>query len=223
LLGREKVACIVLSNCQSHYRLVIAVGMSSVVILILLEILSVLISNIICSDDWCSEKRGTLTVYVQPPKPEPVSDITLPDREILPAPPVRQEIADPRSADRAENEQGTERDEDIDPPSNLTPARDWYAVAKDTAKRTVAYRFDKEEVRMSMWRKTGSVMFKDIGEFDFQEPATIIADREFRVPVGVLGIGITIGGCFIGIPLAGIPVDRRSAGPNVIYCTDIYE
>lgn len=198
-------------------------GISSVAILILLEILSGLISNVICSDDWCSEKRGSLTVYVRSPKPELVPDITAPDREILPASSVGQEIADPRSADRAGHEQGAERDEDIDPPSNLTPGRDWYAVAKDAAKKTVADRFDQEEVRKLMWRKTGSVMFKDIGEFDFQEPATIIADREFRVPVGVLGIGITIGGCFIGIPLAGIPVDKRSAGPNVIYCTDIYE
>lgn len=210
------------SNCQSHCRLAIAVGLSSVVILILLEILSGLITSAICSDDWCSEKRETSTVYVLPPKPEPVSEIKLPDREILPTLPVRQEIADPQFADSAEGGQGTEQDKDMDPPS-MTPGIDWYAVAKDTAKRTMAGRFDQQELRESMWRKTGSVMFKDTGEFDFQEPETIIAKREFRVPVGVLGIGITIGGCFIGIPLAGIPVDRRSAGPNLIYCTEIYE
>ncbi len=223
LVGREGSPCIVLNNRRSHYRLAIAVGMSSVVILMILEFLSVLISNVICSEDWCSEKRGTSTVYVLPPEPRPVSDITLPDRQILPAPPVRQEMAAPRPADRAGNVPSTEHEEDIDSPSNLTPDRDWYAIAEDSAKRTMTDRFDQEEVRMSMWRKTGSVMFQDIGEFDFQEPATIIANREFRVPVGVLGIGITIGSCFIGIPLAGIPVDRRSAGPNVIYCTDIYE
>src|SRR5690606_31416712 len=119
-------------------------------------------------------------------------------------------------ADRAGDEQGTEQDEDVDPRTNLTHDRDWFAIAEDTAKRTMADRFDQHQVRMSMWRKTGSVMFKDTGEFDIQEPATIIASREFRVPVGVLGIGITVGGCFIGIPLAGIPVDRRSAGPNLI-------
>ena len=197
--------------------------MSSVTILILLEVLSVLISHAICTEDWCAEKRGTATVYVLPPKPEPVSDITLPDRELLPAPPVQQEVVDPRSADRAGNEEGAEHDEDNDALSNLTPDRDWYAIAEDAAKGTIADRFEQEEVRMTMWRETGSVMFRDIGEFDFQEPETIIAKREFRIPVGVLGIGMTIGGCFIGIPLAGIPVDKRSAGPNLIYCTDIYE
>ncbi len=211
------------SDCQSHHRLAIAVGVSSVVILVVLEILSVLIRSATCRDGWCSEERGIPTVYLRPPKPESVPDFTLPDREILPAPEVRQEVANPRFVDRAGSEQATELDEDMKPQSDLTTGKDWYAVAKETAKQTMADRYEQEEVRKSMWRQTGSVMFRDTGEFDFQEPDTIIAKSEFRIPVGVLGIGITLGGCFIGIPLAGIPVDRRSAGPNLIYCTDIYE
>ena len=66
-------------------------------------------------------------------------------------------------------------------------------------------------------------MFEDTGGFDVLTPKTIIADREFRVPVGVLGIGITIGSCFIGIPLAGIPVENRTVGPTLTYCPDIFE
>ena len=50
-----------------------------------------------------------------------------------------------------------------------------------------------------------------------------MAESKFRVPLGVLGIGLTIGGCFFGVPLAGIPVERRTAGPTVIYCADVYE
>ena len=129
------------SDCQSHHRLAIAVGVSSVVILVVLEILSVLIRSATCSDGWCSEDRGIPTVYLRPPKPESVPDFTLPDREILPAPAVRQEIANPRFVDRAGNEQATELDEGMDPPSSLAPGKDWYAVAKDTAERTMADRF----------------------------------------------------------------------------------
>lgn len=66
-------------------------------------------------------------------------------------------------------------------------------------------------------------MFKGTGEFAIREPPTVIADREFRVPLGVLGIELTIGGCFFGIPLAGIPVEERTVGPTVIFCRDIYE
>lgn len=66
-------------------------------------------------------------------------------------------------------------------------------------------------------------MFADTGEFEFEEPPTIIDDVKFRVPVGVLGVGVTIGGCFIGIPLAGIAVEERTVGVSIIYCKDVYE
>lgn len=213
----------VLENRQSHHRLIIAMGMSSVVILPLLEILSMLISNAVCRDAWCFEKFDILTVYIEQPKSEPVSEITLPDREIRPFPPVQKESANPLTAETAGNEHDAERDEKLYPPSDLTPVRDWYAAAKESARQIIDDRFDQEEIRKSMWRNTGSVMFKDTGEFDFHEPETVMAESKFRVPLGVLGIGITIGGCFFGIPLAGIPVERRTAGPTVIYCGDVYE
>ena len=103
------------------------------------------------------------------------------------------------------------------------PARDWYEIAREPVRQSIDEFFANEESRKKMWRQTGSVMFRDTGQFDFREPESIIAAREFRRPVGVLGIGLTIGGCFFGIPLAGIPVEERGVGPNVIYCTDIYE
>lgn len=213
----------VLENRQSHHRLIIAMAMSSVVILPLLEILSMLISNAVCSDARCFEKLDILTVYIVQPKSEPVSEITLPDHEIRPFPPVQQETANPQTAGTVGNEHDAERDEELYPPSDLTPVRDWYALAKESARQSIDDRFDQEEIRKLMWRKTGSVMFKDTGEFDVHEPETVMAESKFRVPLGVLGIGITIGGCFFGIPLAGIPVERRTAGPTVIYCGDVYE
>ena len=96
-------------------------------------------------------------------------------------------------------------------------------MAKESAIRSTDEVLQNEESREKMWRQTRSVMFADTGVFDVHEPAPVMPDIEFRVPVGVLGLGITIGGCFIGIPLAVIPVEERTARPNVIYCKDLYE
>lgn len=212
-----------LRNLQSHRRLIFSMGLSSVVALALLEFLSMLISNTACRDAWCFDELNFLTVYIERQKVEPISEVTLPDHRIRTAPELPAETATAKSADTAPVDQGAERDEQLNLPREMKPVRDWYAIAKDSANQIVGEHYRQEEIRQSMWRSTGSVMFKDTDGFDFHEPATVIADREFRVPVGVLGIGITIGGCFFGIPLAGIPVERRTAGPNVIYCTDIYE
>lgn len=212
-----------LETLQSHHRLITAMGVSSVVLGVLLGFLSELIRNTSCSDASCFDKPATLVVDIEQPESERISAITLPDLEIRTVPIAPQETAKAQSADTARSEQDADRDMDLDLLNELIPEQDWYSVAESSARQSVNDRFDQEEFRKSMWRKTGSVMFRDTGEFDFQEPATIIAAREFRVPLGVLGIGITIGGCFIGIPLAGIPVEERTAGPTVIYCTDLYK
>ena len=213
----------VLNIRQSHNRLAVAVGLSAVVTGALLEAVSTVIGNFHCSEDWCSQAQEATTVYLLPEVPEPVSENVLPDREIRQGTRMPQDVVSPGPSNRSKEGKAAKLGVDRVRPVNSTPARDWFAVARDVAEQSVADRFAHEENRASMWRRTGSVMFRDTGEFDLQEPATIIADREFRVPVGVLGLGVTIGGCFIGIPLAGIPVERRSAGPTVFYCTDIYE
>lgn len=189
---------------------------SSAIVFALLEILALLPGDADCSGAWCADRSGFLTVHLVQEESEPTSEITPRDDEIRTVPQEQQAIAGPRAADAALNEGQV-------PSIKLAPARDWQVIAKESARQSVDDRVSQEKIRRSMWLNTGSVMFRDEGGFDFHEPATVIANREFRVPVGVLGIGMTIGGCFIGIPLAGIPVERRSAGPNVIYCTDIYE
>ena len=198
-------------------------GMSSVVILALLGILSVLVGSAVCNDSWCFDEPSFLVVRIDEWKSDPVSEGSLPDRETQADPQLPRESAKAKSADATRVEQDVERVEVENPSGEKNSMRDWYAITKEAASQSVNDRYRQEEIRKIMWRNTGSVMFKDTGEFDFHEAPTIIADREFRVPLGVLGIGITIGGCFFGIPLAGIPVEKRTIGPNVIYCADIYE
>lgn len=211
-------------NRRSHNRLLVAIGLSTVIVAALIAFLSTLSLDPICSDGSCFPESSILTVNLRPPKSEAVSPPAEPVRELAPVPATPQEeMVGEGSDDGLDNERGPRHDEEASSPEESPPARDWQRLAKTVAQQTVAERFRQNEVAKSMLRKTGSIMFRDSGEFDFQEPATIIARREFKVPVGVLGIGVTIGGCFFGIPLAGIPVERRSVGPNVIYCTDAYQ
>ena len=63
-------------------------------------------------------------------------------------------------------------------------------------------------------------MFASEGGSVLVEETPVLEDLQLSVPAGVLGIGFTIGSCFIGVPLAGLPVEERSAAITVSYCRD---
>ena len=198
-------------------------GVSSVIVVALLGLLSLYAKGIVCIDTRCFEKPDFLTVNLLQERPERLSEIVLPDHETRTVSRLQQPTAKQQSGETERTEPVAQRKDGKEPLGSNSGARDWHAMAKVSARQNIEDRFNQEAVRKSLWQKTRSVMFKGTGEFDFHEPATVIANREFRVPVGVLGIGVTIGGCFFGIPLAGIPLERRTTGPTLIYCPDIYE
>lgn len=210
-------------NEHSHRRLMIAMGLSSILIASLLGIMPLPLGDPECSDTWCFGEPNKFIVFLKQQTIESISEISLPDYETQTARQASKATGNPRPTDARRKENAAAQADIPGTPSDQTPVRDWYALAREPVSQSIEDYFGNEEIRKQMWRRTGSVMFKDKGEFDFHEPATIISAREFKIPVGVLGIGLTIGGCFFGIPLAGIPVEERGAGPNVIYCTDIYE
>jgi len=104
----------------------------------------------------------------------------------------------------------------IEPESD--PAPDWRALTSDYAREFVADQFRREEIRAAMWQRSHSAMFQRDEHFAMLVETPILEDLDFREPAGVLGLGITIGSCFIGIPLAGIPVEERSVAITVFYC-----
>ena len=210
-------------NRRSHRRLIIALGLSSILVASLLAILNFPIVDTECSYSRCFDEPDVLAVFLEHQTIDSISEIVLPDYEIRTVTNERKVTSNRQSARTRRNENDPLQEDFHGSLSDQPSNRDWYAIAKEPIRQSIDDYFDNEETRRTMWRQTGSVMFKDTGEFDFQEPESIIAAREFRRPVGVLGIGLTIGGCFFGIPLAGIPVEERSVGPNVFYCTDIYE
>ncbi|HEX2140246.1 MAG TPA: hypothetical protein VHG33_11095, partial [Woeseiaceae bacterium] len=107
----------------------------------------------------------------------------------------------------ARSEQGEKPDDSADSRVDPEPVRDWYALLKPSAKATVDVYVGREDLRASVWRETRSVMFQPGDEFGVIEEKPILSDIKFRQPVGVLGIGFTVGSCFIGIPIFGVPVE----------------
>ena len=97
---------------------------------------------------------------------------------------------------------------------------DWQALAESSAAEFLESEATKEALREAMWRKTGSVLFKAGDDAPLNLNAQLLPDYRFRNPVGVLGLGLSFGQCFVGIPLAGIPVENRTAAITIFYCRE---
>lgn len=61
-------------------------------------------------------------------------------------------------------------------------------------------------------------MFESQNKLGVIDEVQIMADLKFKEAVGVLGVGLTVGSCFVGIPLIGIPVEERSVAVRLWYC-----
>jgi hypothetical protein len=95
---------------------------------------------------------------------------------------------------------------------------DWHAIAKSAARASVDDFFRNEESRASLWRQTRSIMFRAASDFVVREEEPAIPDFRFTPEIHVLGLGLTIGSCFIGIPIAGVPVEQRTVAINLFVC-----
>jgi len=69
-----------------------------------------------------------------------------------------------------------------------------------------------------MWRQTYSTMFKPAGDTLSLEEEPVISDLRFIPRIHVFGLGVTIGSCFIGLPLVGVPVEQRSTMIPLFVC-----
>jgi hypothetical protein len=105
-------------------------------------------------------------------------------------------------------------------PIEPQPGRDWHARMEHSAQATVDKYIRQEDVRASMWQQTRSVMFRPQRNSRAVEEEPLLTNIRFREPVGVFGLGITIGSCFIGIPIAGVPVEQRSTAITLFVCRD---
>lgn len=107
-----------------------------------------------------------------------------------------------------------------DVPADSPSGKDWQALGEAAARASIDDHFRSEEARASMWRQTRSVMFAPTGEFVLKEEAPAIPDFRFRPRIHVVGLGVTVGSCFIGLPIAGVPVEQRSLAINLFVCAE---
>jgi hypothetical protein len=98
------------------------------------------------------------------------------------------------------------------------PLKDWHAIANEVARASVDDYFSNDESRAAMWRQTHSIMFEPANEFVVKEEEPVISDLRFIPRIHVVGLGVTIGSCFIGIPLAGVPVEQRTVAISLVVC-----
>jgi hypothetical protein len=162
---------------------------------------------------------GTLlTVHIKKRKIRHSSELTTDDSTVQQ--PVENELRLKEStpAELTEFQQAGTKSDSVNPPIDAGPVRDWSALTATFAKQSVDERFRQEDVRASMWQQSRSVMFQPDDDFKVNELVPILADFNFREPVGILGLGFTIGSCFIGIPLLGVPVEERSVGITLVIC-----
>jgi hypothetical protein len=103
-------------------------------------------------------------------------------------------------------------------PPDSRPAQDWHAITEQAAKASVDELFRNEKFRASMWHQSYSTMFQPAGGLVAKDEQPIIEGFEFKPEIHVVGLGMTIGSCFIGIPLAGVPVEDRTVGVSLWVC-----
>jgi hypothetical protein len=103
-------------------------------------------------------------------------------------------------------------------PADAHPVQDWRAIAKAAARASVDEYFRNEESRASEWRQSRSIMFAPVGDFVVREEEPVLSDFRFKPQIHIVGLGVTIGSCFIGIPIAGVPVEQRTVGINLFVC-----
>ena len=153
-----------------------------------------------------------IRIRIQPKMPEPSLDESDSRQSVSE---VSQEASTP--IDPA----GDQTEESDDSKIETAPAEksrvDWRATAKTVARSSVENEHQARALRDKMWRQSFSTMFQPEPESAISEQP-ILASLEFEPEFRVLGIGVTIGSCFFGVPILGVPVEQRTVGPNVIVC-----
>jgi hypothetical protein len=204
---------------STRLRLCIALGVASSIILVALLTVEVNL-NIDAVKSAATQDRQ-LTVDIRRSEPDRSRGIKADERtQALQADDEQllkesERIAAADSRPREVSEGATE------PPVGSVAPTNWNTIKERAARQIIDDHWRKEHLRASLWRQTRSVMFQADGDAGARnEEAPLMANLDFREPAGVLGLGFTIGSCFVGIPLAGIPVEERRTAITLFYCRE---
>ena len=190
-------------------------GISTCAVALLLALLGSLVDFVANIPRLSVEHGDRLTIYISKDEGEPKAE-TMPDDQAAPSVSQNEVV----SVEPRDSEQEIVTAHTLRLPADSQPAKDWHAMAEEAAKTSVDEHFRNEEFRASMWRQSRSTMFQPASEFMLQEEEPIIPDFRFKPAIHVVGLGFTIGSCFIGIPLAGVPVEQRTVAISLFVCAN---
>jgi hypothetical protein len=196
----------------TRHRLAVTMAASACVIAALLALLGSMVDFIqgVPGQDVNADR---LTVFVRPSDAGPSAEVAATERTISPV--VERELPVPADPPRQTDAAIETRP---DPPADRRLLRDWHAMAEDAARSSVADLFRDRGSRMDRWRQSHAIMFRPTDDFTVAKEEPIIPGFRFKPEIHVVGLGFTIGSCFIGIPLAGVPVEQRSVAMTLIVC-----
>jgi hypothetical protein len=182
---------------------------------IMLALLMLPVEFTLCSGNSCTEENEEpLTVHLIDSKAVPVSNssndiILVPElvtRDANSSRPSPSEVGEIQSVAKTN-----------DGASQLAAAtQDWTAVVARSVKASTDERLRLEDAENSKWQKSRSILFQSGTRLatNYDEPELL--DIKFKRHVA--GLGIRIGSCFIGLPLAGVPVHERTVAITLFVC-----
>jgi len=194
-------------------RLFAAMGVSACSIAVLLALLGSLVNIVVRVSAPGIEHGERLTLYIRKGVASPKSDFAV-DNQSAPSLPQEQFVPT-ESADLEQEVANANTPKQL---ADTEPVRDWHAIAEGAAQASVDEFFRNEESRASMWRQSRTIMFQPASDFGVKEQDPIISDFRFKPQIHVVGLGVTIGSCFLGIPLAGVPVEQRTVAISLFVC-----
>jgi len=161
------------------------------------------------------ENGERLVVHIKKVEGENRSDLMTGDQVIRST--AREEIT---SVEFAEHQQEIASVDTSEPATDAPPVKNWRGIADEAIKSSIDEYFAQEESRASMWRQSRSIMFQPTSKIVVNDKEPIISDFRFKPRVHVAGLGVTIGSCFIGIPIVGVPVRQRTVAIRLFVCAE---
>lgn len=197
----------------TRQRLQRALGLAACIVSVLLVLAGMLLDVAKKSSPAHIEESYYLTVQVRPRMPEPTPEHEPSEQIVRSAPHAQPAAARPEKPLREFSAAASP-----EVPAETPAAVDWHALTAATTKTNVDEFLRSEKSRATMLRQSHSVMFLAEKAPDLTVDDPLLADLRFIPRVHVLGLGITLGSCFIGIPIAGVPVEQRTVAITLFVC-----
>ena len=197
----------------TRQRLLTAMGVATFAIALLLAMLELLFDFGASTSNPGIEPGDSLTVHIIKGEGEKHSASTPVEKEVRSLP--QEEII---STEIAELQQDVTPVISPEQPDESQPVKDWRAIANEAVKASVDEHFRQEETRSSMWQRSHSIMFQPTNSTALIDKEPVLSGVRFKHRSRVIGLGLNIGSCFIGIPVAGVPVENRSTAISIFVC-----